>query len=206
MYRFILIAFFFCLSSLSIGAEQFIEGTHYHKLKDAKPGSGTKVDVIEFFNYACPHCNNLEPFVEKWKKEKSEAISFQHIPAYWNPLFENTAKAFYTAEALAVSDKMHTKLFDAIHGKRLDFNNVNVIKSVFTEAGVDGTDFDKQFKSFFVQQKLSMGNKLFTGYRLKSVPVFVIDGQWRTSLQDAGSPENMFAIIDMLSKKVLSSR
>ena len=195
------------LLSLTVSAMDFKENTHYFKVENAKPGSGQKVEVVEFFNYACPHCMNIEPHIQNWlKTADQDTIDFVHIPAYWNKLFQNTAQAFYTAKALGVSETIHKPLFEAIHQKNLNFSDVSVIEEVFVEQGVKPEDFQKQYNSFFVNQQLAMGNKRFIDYKLKSVPSFVIDGQWRTSLQEAGSHENLFLLIEHLVEKSLKSR
>ena len=145
--------------------------------------------------------------IQKWvKSSKPDFVNFEHMPAFWNDLFKNTAKAFYTAEALGASEKMHPVLFDAIHSKGVNFSNVDAIKSVFVNQGIHAAEFEKQFGSFFVNQKMNIANKLFAGYKLRSVPSFVIDGQWRTSLQDAGSEDALFKVINFLSEKAKSSR
>lgn len=199
--------FLLILGCSTAGMAEFKEGTHYSKVEDANPGTGDKVQVIEFFNYACPHCNNLEPMILKWTtSSKPEFIEFEHMPAFWNPLFENAAKAFYTAQALGESEKMHPVLFSAIHDKGVNFSNVDAIQSVFVNQGIDAEKFKKSFESFYVNQKMNTANKLFAQYKLRSVPSFVIDGQWRTSLQEAGSHEALFEVIQYLSEKAKNSR
>ena len=46
-----------------------VEGQHYVKLSSPVPvtlsSPDKKVDVIEFFWYGCPHCNNFEPMLEE---------------------------------------------------------------------------------------------------------------------------------------------
>lgn len=208
LQRFSFISLFLLILGCSTaGMAEFKEGTHYFKVENAQPGTGDKVSVVEFFNYACPHCNNLEPMIQKWaKSSKPDFVEFEHMPAFWNELFKNTAKAFYTAEALGESEKMHPVLFEAIHSKGVNFSDVDAIKSVFVNQGIEAAEFEKQFGSFFVNQKMNIANKLFAGYKLRSVPSFVVDGQWRTSLQDAGSEDALFKVINFLSEKAKSSR
>ncbi|HBF10114.1 MAG: thiol:disulfide interchange protein DsbA/DsbL [Pseudomonadota bacterium] len=198
--------FLVLLGCSSAGMAEFQEGKHYFKLDNATPGTGENVEVLEFFNYACPHCFNLEPYVQAWEKEKPDYIKFEHAPAFWNPMYENTAKAFYTAQELGVMDKLHLAIFDAIHNKGANFNNQEAIKAVFVANGVKAEDFDKMYSSFYISQKATMTNKQFAKFKLRSVPTIVVDGQWRTSLQEAGSHETLFEIIEFLSKKAKESR
>jgi len=199
------VAIGFAVSGPSTAAYE--EGKHYFKLENPMPGKGEQVKVVEFFNFACPHCYNLEPHITQWsKKDKADYITFSYVPAFWNDLFKNTAKAFYVAEALDKLDTLKTPIFEAIHKKGVDFTSVANIKAVFVENGVDAKEFDKQFNSFFVSQRMSMANKLFAQYKLRSVPAIVVDGTWRTSVQDAGSTKALFEIIEELAEKAKSSR
>ena len=44
---------------------------------DAPPG---KVEVIEFFWYACPHCNAFEPSFEAWVKRQPAQVAVKRVP------------------------------------------------------------------------------------------------------------------------------
>jgi len=199
--------FVLVLGCAKVGMAEFKEGQHYFKVENPQTETGKTISVVEFFNYACPHCNDLEPHITKWLDDsKPDYVKFEHMPAYWNDLFENTAKAFYTAEALDLQESMHTVLFDAIHKKRVNFADIKAIRSVFTAQGVDTKDFDKQFNSFYVNQKASAANKLFASYKLRSVPTIVVNSQWKTSVQDAGSTEDLLKVIDFLVEKAKQDR
>lgn len=194
------------LGCSSAALAEFEEGKHYFKVEAPTPGKGEKVEVIEFFNYACPHCFNMEPYVQEWLKNKPDYVEFEHSPAFWNDIFKNTAKAYFTAQELGVMDKVHMALFEAIHNKGVNVSNVDNIKQIFVDQGVKAEDFDKMYSSFFIDQKASMANKQFAQFKLRSVPTIVVDGQWRTSLQEAGSYKTLFEIIEFLTNKAKESR
>jgi len=190
------------VSSFTFAAADFKEGVDYKKVENAKPGKGDSVEIIEFFNYACPHCKNLDPFIEEWRKsDKPESVSFKQVPVFWNSLYENTAKAYHTAEYLKISEKMHPIIFEAIHEKNVNFEDEAAIKNLFVENGVDGKEFDKKYNSFYVKQNLALGSKQFQNYKLKSVPVFVVDGQWEVSLQTAQTHQRLFKILNYLAER-----
>ncbi|MEY3190222.1 MAG: hypothetical protein RIS10_339, partial [Pseudomonadota bacterium] len=66
-----------------------------------------KIEVIEFFWYGCPHCYSFEPLLDKWSKNLPKNVEFIRQPAAFNELWSKHAKAYYTAEALGVVDKVH---------------------------------------------------------------------------------------------------
>ncbi len=66
-------------------------GKDYLVVKPPQPTeSGNKIEVLEFFWYGCPHCNNLQPSLQAWLKRKPADVELKHIPAVfqdsWIPL------------------------------------------------------------------------------------------------------------------------
>jgi thiol:disulfide interchange protein DsbA len=57
-----LVALAFCGAS----AADLVEGKQYTRLRTQPVDKGKKIEVIEFFSYGCPHCNDLEPFLQSW--------------------------------------------------------------------------------------------------------------------------------------------
>ena len=47
------------------------EGTEFTRVNPpVAPAAGTKIEVLEFFSYACPHCSAFEPTLEAWAKQR----------------------------------------------------------------------------------------------------------------------------------------
>src|SRR5213595_1767867 len=62
------------------------EGKHYVRLAQSQPvESGSKIEVIEFFSYACPHCAHFEPLLGPWLKKLPADVQFRRIPALFKP-------------------------------------------------------------------------------------------------------------------------
>src|SRR6185369_6686722 len=91
-------------------------GVNYTPLVPAQPThvAPGKIEVVEEFWYACPHCNALEPFIQSWLKNKPEYIEFVRVPVMWGPVHRVHAKLFYMTRALNRPD-LDQKIFDAIH-------------------------------------------------------------------------------------------
>ncbi|RMD71961.1 MAG: thiol:disulfide interchange protein DsbA/DsbL, partial [Gammaproteobacteria bacterium] len=118
--------------------KSFDEGIEYELVTPPQPTEDpSKIEVLEFFWYGCPHCYHAEPLVEAWLKRKPEDVVFRRMPAiFTNPLWELHARAYYTAEALGIVDKIHRPLFDAIHKERRPMNTEKDIEAFFAEHGV----------------------------------------------------------------------
>ena len=111
-YRLMLVAAALCLGGQPVPAEpatgQFHEGSQYQRIDPPLPlgDHKGKVEVVEMFFYACPHCYELEPKLQQWLKDKPY-VDFHRLPAIIGPSWAEQARAFYIIEALGNSPKMH---------------------------------------------------------------------------------------------------
>jgi thiol:disulfide interchange protein DsbA len=106
------------LASTSLMAEP-MAGIEFNTVAQTIPTEDTsKVEVIELFWYGCGHCNSLEPQLHAWANKLPADVVFKRVPglprADWAPM----AKAYYAMESLGVLDKLHDKIFAAIHKQR----------------------------------------------------------------------------------------
>lgn len=187
----------------------YTEGKEYKKVKTAVPPADAKrVTVEEFFWYGCPHCFHMDPIIEAWKSKKGPEVDFQRVPnTLGSPTGELHMRAFYIAEALKVSDKIHKPLFDAIHVRHQPTSTPDAVKALFLkEAGVSPADFDKNTSSFLVDSRMRRAQQLAMSYSITSVPTIVVGGKYATSAVQAGSPEKALQVVDFLIEKIKKER
>lgn len=163
-----------------------------------------KSEVIEFFWYGCPHCYALEPALESWVKKLPDNVEFRRIPAV-TPAWEPDARAYYVAQMLGITDKVHKDLFDAIHIKRqLDLvRDEDAIAEFFSNYGVSKSDVKAAWHSFTVDSKIKEAKRLERRYHLTGVPMLVVNGKYTTG---AGFPgiqkeDQILDVVDFLLKK-----
>jgi thiol:disulfide interchange protein DsbA len=181
---------------------RFKEGANYQKIVPAQPVSVDpgKIEVTEVFWYGCPHCYALDPAVDSWRlKGKPNQVEFIRVPAMWNEATRMHARVYYTADALGKLDTLHSLIFREIHVNNNPLNSVEKIAAFFAEHGVSAADFKKAFSSFAVESKLQRADFMNRRYRVDSVPVFVVNGKYRTDLSSAGSEANLFTIVNELA-------
>jgi thiol:disulfide interchange protein DsbA len=199
----------FMAAAAGASAADFKDGLDYNTVNGARPETGKKVEVLEFFMYHCPHCNALDPVLADWVKKNSDKIVFKRM----HMGDDAQAKAFYTLEAMNITN-LHEKLFYAIHVERNRLNTDASLLDFLVKNGVDKTKYLEAFNSFGVQTKLKRAQQVATQYKLDSVPALVIDGHYTTSPAVAGhgltSPAAahtaMFAVVDSLVAKSLQER
>ena len=180
---------------------RFEMGKHYMRLSPTQPTSSSpdQVEVAEIFWYGCPHCFNFDPYLERWQTTKPDYVSFVRVPAVWNSLLQLHARAFYTAEALGKGAEMHSAFFSEIHERGNMLDAEAKLQEFFGRFGVDAAAFKTTFDSFAVQAKLQRADELSRRYRIQSVPTIIVNGKYTTDGEQAGSYDDLLALIDELT-------
>ena len=207
----LLVSLFVFLATLNTATQAdtqgAMEGVHYVAIKPAQPTAAPagKIEVTELFWYGCPHCFKFEPYIKGWLKQKSDNIVFKRIPAMLTPKWESHARAYYAAEALGVTDKVHEPLFIALHVQKRPIFKAEDIISFVESQGVDRKEFTNAFNSFAVSAKVQQSKKLTQAYKLNGVPSVVVNGKYLTSASHAGSFEGLIVLMNQLAQDELSS-
>jgi thiol:disulfide interchange protein DsbA len=181
-------------------------GVNYTPIVPAEPTSvpAGKVEVIEFFWYACPHCYALEPYLVSWKQSKPDYVEFVRVPIVWGPVHRAHARLFYTLEALGRKD-LHQKVFDTIHSQQnllvgnTDDATLNLQLQFATANGIDADTFRKAYDSFGVASNLQRAEDLMRRYHIESVPQIVINGKYATDVGKAGDHDKLIGLINDLA-------
>ena len=97
-----------------------VEGRDFVRLNAPAPvPPGGKIDVVEFFSYACPHCYEFDPVLDQWVKRQPADVAFRRVPAAFNALWESYARFYYALEATGQLETLHKRVFAALHVQRL---------------------------------------------------------------------------------------
>ncbi|MFZ9610519.1 MAG: thiol:disulfide interchange protein DsbA/DsbL [Methylococcales bacterium] len=160
-----------------------------------------KIEVIEFFWYGCPHCYSFEPLLDNWSKNLPKNVEFIRQPAAFNELWSKHAKAYYTAEALGIDDKVHADLFDAIQNKKESLDTEEALSKFFIAHGANETRFKEAYNSFVVDSKMRQAPLMAARYGITGVPAIIINGKYKTNGTLAGSHEKMIEVMNQLIKQ-----
>jgi thiol:disulfide interchange protein DsbA len=194
------------LSALAAGPEAF-EEHEYARLKNPQPvATGSKVEVLEFFWYRCPHCFQLEPGLNAWLKTLPKDAQVRRVPAVFRDDWMPGAKLYYTLEQMNLLDRLHNKVFDAYHVDNINLNDPAVLGGWIAKQGVERKKFEGVYHSFSTQSKATQGARLATSYAISGVPAFIIDGKYTTSVSMAGSQARLFEVLDQLIVKARAER
>ena len=157
-----------------------------------------KVEVIEFFWYSCPHCNAFEPTFAQWVKNAPKDVVVRRVPIAFREDFAPQQRLYYAIEALDLVEKLHTKVFHAVHVERLPLNTDATILAWIEKQGVDGKKFTEAFRSFGVASKVKRAVQLQNEYRVEGVPSLGIAGRYYTDGSLAGGMERALKVAEYL--------
>jgi thiol:disulfide interchange protein DsbA len=180
-------------------------GTNYVPIVPAQPTSvgPDKVEVMEVFWYGCPHCFDLEPYLQSWLKKKPANVEFVRVHVMWGPVHRAHARLFYTLQALQRSD-LDQKVFETIHNDHnmLVANNEPETLNQqlkFAEAhGINADAFRAAYNSFTVSSNLARAEEITTRYHVEGVPLIIVNGKYATDVGKAGGPTELMALISDL--------
>lgn len=184
------------------------EGVDYQVLKTPQAtDEKDKIEVIEFFWYSCPHCNQFEPVIEPWAKKLPADVAFKRVHVRFNNSFIPQQKLYLTLEALGKLDELHGKVFYAIHAERQRLTTDDQILEWAAKQGLDKKKFADTYNSFAVQTKANRFAKMQEAYRVDGVPMLAVNGQYVTSPSMAGGDfARSLQVVDFLIEKIRTQK
>ena len=185
-------------------------GTDYLVLdkRTAVEAPAGKIEVIEFFWYDCSHCNAFEPTLEAWIKRAPKDVSVRRVPVGFRDDFVPLQRLFYALESMDLLDKLHAKVFAAIHAdKQLGKGAKGAeIADWVAKQGVDKTKFVEQYNSFTVATKAGRATQLQNAYKVEGVPALGIAGRFYTDGTLSKNMPRALQIADYLVTEIRAGR
>ncbi|SRR6266581_2883210 len=195
------------------GAATLQPGRDYEPVNPPQPTETKgKIEVIEFFSYACPHCAQFEPLLARWAKALPKDVVFRRVPvtfgrAQWTVL----ARTYYALEAMNEVDRTHGAVFEAVHGERaIHMETAPKTESTMIDwlagKGVDRKKFTDLYNSFTVQSQAGRATQMTSAYGIQGVPSLVVAGKYRTPDGFQGGHEELLRLADALVAKARSEQ
>ena len=185
-------------------------GLNYDPVVPAQPTNVApgKVEVIEVLWLACPHCYDLEPFIQTWLKRKPAYIEFVRVPVMWQAIHRAHARLYYTLESLG-RPNLFQKAFDTIHQLAMsgqpplfgssEDETLRMQQSFAVKNGISADDFAKAYNSFTVNSQLQRAEELTQRYHVEGVPFIVVNGKYTTDVAKAGGEAKLIELINDLA-------
>jgi thiol:disulfide interchange protein DsbA len=171
------VALLLCLTMASVyAAEPTVE-----RLSRTFPrATSGKIEVIEFFSYACGHCNDFHPIIMKWANTLPADVQFRRVAIGVRQQWVNLSRLYYTLESLGELKRLDNAVFDAVHKERR--NDLVTKKGAtrwYVEKGGNAQKFTALYDSFGIMSKVNQAENLAEQMGISSVPALVVDGQYK---------------------------
>jgi thiol:disulfide interchange protein DsbA len=183
------------------------EGSDYVVLRQpVAQATDGKIEVIEFFWYGCPHCNRFQPLIEPWAAKLPADVRYRRVPVAFRDEFTVHQRLYYALEALGELEKMHKRVFHAVHVERNPLNKPEAMADFVARHGGDRAKFLEAYNSFGVQTKTRQAKQTAEAYKIDGVPAVGVNGRYYTSGALAGSLERSLQVADFLIARARAGR
>jgi thiol:disulfide interchange protein DsbA len=165
-----------------------------------------KIEVVEFFWYSCPHCNAFEPMLEGWIKTLPKDSAFRRAPVAFRDEFVPQQRLYFALEAMGLVEKLHAKVFAAIHVEKLDLSKAAGIADWVAKQGVDKAKFGEQYNSFSVATKATKAAQLQNAYKVEGVPAMGVAGRFYVDGALAKGMDKALKVVEALAAGIRSGK
>src|SRR5262245_16602692 len=177
-------------------ARQNIE---YRLIEPPQPTeTGDRIEVIDFFWYGCPYCNQLLPFLEAWIKTKPADVTVRRLPAILKDSWVPHARIYYTLELLNEAERLHSRVFHSYHVEELHMSKPDVMEQWAVKNGIDRRRWVDAYFSPEVDGKIARAARAMKLYNVEGTPSIAVDGRYITSGSMAPSIKGMVVVLDDL--------
>lgn len=186
---------------------EWVEGKNYQVISPVvATHSDNKVEVVEVFSYACPHCAHFQPYAEKIKAELPKGAVYVNKPAVFSQQWEPYARGFLAAKAMGVAEQSHQALFDALHRDRKPIRTLDDLGKFYAQYGVSAGEFVSTAESFVITNQLQQDVAWEREAGVAGTPTIIIDGKYRLDAGTAGGNEQVVKLTEYLVSKELAER
>ncbi len=187
---------------LGFGSMAFAQNGGYQSVSPpVETQDPSKVEVLEFFWFGCPHCFAFEPTINAWAETKPDHVNFVREAPPLNPRWLPHSQAYYASKVLKVEEDFFEPFFNEIHLRKKPLNDQkNIAKFANKLLGIEADLFIKTMNSFEVDMHIRRSMKLAQGAGVRSVPSILVNGKYMTSGSVAGSNS---AVIDVINELVV---
>jgi thiol:disulfide interchange protein DsbA len=167
----------------------------YRLIEPQPVQSGSRIEVIDFFWYGCPHCYNLQPALEEWLKRIPPDVAVRRIPAILRDNWAPHARIYYTLESLGELERLHQAVYHGYHVQELHMSKPDVMAQWAERHGIAREKWTQAYTSAEVTQKVERAKNLTVDYNVQGTPSLVVDGRYLTSPAMARSEQRMIPIL-----------
>jgi thiol:disulfide interchange protein DsbA len=188
------------------------EGKNFTTLAPPQPTSQhSKIEVVEFFSYGCPHCARFYPLLNAWVAKLPPDVLFRRVPVGFNrDLWINLQRAYYALDASGDLARLDGPLFHALHEERKPLVDESSLSDWVGRNGGNADKFAAAYISLPINKETVQADQMAADYRIEGVPALAIDGHYVTrgeaSADEEAALKELLATADELIARVRNER
>ena len=189
------------------------EGTDFRTLAPPQPTSQRgKIEVVEFFSYACPHCAHFSPLLGAWAAKLPPDVVFRRVPVgFGREPWINLQRAYYALEATGDLTRLDGPLFHAIHEEHKPLFDESSIADWVGRNGGSVEKFTAAYTSLGVNTQTFQADEMAENFRIEGVPTLAVDGRYVALVPNSAEDEEqrfnaLLATTGQLIARVRSER
>lgn len=192
--------------------------THYTLLNPSERTHAPvgKIEILEFFNYSCPHCSALEPKLKDWIVLNQEKVELTRIPVVYDVPFHKPNARLYYALLMVNRPELHQEVFDSIHVMHRQIVSTNddetkALLPIFArEHNLNEVALLNAYFSGEVSRNLEEAKRLTKQYKVELFPTLIVAGKYHVDPAKNFRSSHLIQIVDGLvtleARKLSSDR
>jgi len=182
-------------SAQEVRARQNLE---YRLIPPQPVESGERIEVIDFFWYGCPYCNELQPALDEWTKRKPADVTVRRIPVVLRDTWMPHARIYYTLELLGEAERLHAQVYRSYHVEELHMSKPDVMEQWAVRNGIERRRWLDAYYSPEVDARIARAAQATKRYDVQGTPSLVVDGRYLTSSSMTATVRGILPVVDDL--------
>lgn len=140
-----------------------------------------KIEVFEFFSYACSHCQDFYPKLTAWAEKNKTDVIVKKMPVSFNrTAMKALAKLHYALQTMEKSKPNESEIFVAVFARQNLYNENNVAKWLQTQGWNEQEiqKFKQAYNSFSVNSLVNQADKLAESFDISGTPTLIVGGKY----------------------------
>ncbi len=136
------------------------------------------IEVVEYFSYECPNCQQLEPHIKRFAANLPDNVSFSRVHVSFNIAMDRLARMHMALQLGDALDKNHDRIFTEIIQNEGTFLNLESMADFFDGHGIDKTRFSNLYQGERVKLLVEQSNLDARDHLVRAVPTLVVANKY----------------------------
>jgi protein dithiol oxidoreductase (disulfide-forming) len=186
---------------VSVAAAQDVrarQNIEYRLISPQPVETAERIEVIDFFWYGCPFCNELQPALDDWLKRKPSDVALRRIPVILKDSWAPHARIYYALELLGEVERLHQQVYRSYHVEELHMSRPDVMEQWAVKHGIERQRWLDAYYSPEVDARVARALQLTKRYDVQGTPSVVVDGRYLTSSSMTPTVRGMVPVLEDL--------